>query len=197
MRQLSRIPCDSCRSVRRKEQTVMMTLVQETILALSSSLALSIVAKVTVTTTLGLLGFVISRRSRAAMRHAMLAATFGALLILPVAAVVAPPIRMVVQPVPAPPAHRAKAMGVPAVRRAGEVRDAGVVSRSAGFPWSALFVIGWITGIAFCLAPVAMGLWQVRALRRSAVEWPLGQSIADATARDVKIHRRVQVLLHD
>jgi hypothetical protein len=54
-------------------------------LAVSSSPAASIVAKVTVTTALGLIGAWLARRSRAAVRHALLAAAFGVLLVLPIA----------------------------------------------------------------------------------------------------------------
>ena len=70
----------------------MMTLM----FALSSSLAASIVAKVTVTTAFSLLAVWLARRSRAAVRYALLAAGFGVLLALPVASLVVPPLRIAV-----------------------------------------------------------------------------------------------------
>src|SRR5580700_12114598 len=74
----------------------MMPVVNGVMLAVSSSLAVSIVAKATVATALGLIGARLARRSRAALRHALLAAAFGVLLALPVASIVAPPIRIAV-----------------------------------------------------------------------------------------------------
>jgi hypothetical protein len=59
----------------------MMPLINAGMLAISSSLAGSIIAKVTVTTALGLVAARLARRSRAAVRHALLAAAFGMLLV--------------------------------------------------------------------------------------------------------------------
>jgi len=42
-----------------------------------------------------------------------------------------------------------------------------------------------------------MGLWQVRALSRTALPWRQGQSVVDKLAIDAGIHRRVEVLLHE
>ena len=74
----------------------MMPVINGVMLAMSSSLAASIVAKATVTAALGLIGTWLGRRSRAAVRHALLAAAFGVLLVLPIASVVAPPVRIAV-----------------------------------------------------------------------------------------------------
>jgi len=73
----------------------MIPLFNGVMLAVSSSLVLSIVAKVTVTTALALSGVRLARRSRAAVRHALLAAGFGVMLALPVVSIVAPPVRIV------------------------------------------------------------------------------------------------------
>jgi TonB family protein len=50
--------------------------------------------------------------------------------------------------------------------------------------------------MALFLLPVVMGLWQVRSLRRTALPWRHGQSVAERLALDAGIHRRVEVLLH-
>ena len=71
----------------------MMPAINEMMLAVSSSLAASMVVKATLLVTLGLIGSAIAGRSRASVRHCLLAATFGVLLLLPVAAILAPPVR--------------------------------------------------------------------------------------------------------
>ena len=77
----------------------MMSVLNAVMLAVSSSLAASIAVKATVTTALALLGVWLARRSRAAVRHTLLAAAFGVLLLLPIVSVVAPPVRIAVTPV--------------------------------------------------------------------------------------------------
>ncbi len=57
---------------------------------------MSALAKVTITTALSLIGVRLLRGSRAAVRHALLAGAFGVLLVLPIASVVAPPVRIAV-----------------------------------------------------------------------------------------------------
>src|SRR5438128_1079004 len=63
-------------------------------LAVSSSLAASIIAKVTVITALALLADWLARGSRAAARHALLAAAFAVTLLLPIASVLVPPVQL-------------------------------------------------------------------------------------------------------
>jgi TonB family protein len=169
-------------------------------LAVSSSLAAAIVAKATVATALSLASARLASRSRAAVRHALLAAAFGVLLALPIASIVAPPVRIAV-PAAAhqriEPAFAGVAGAItptaPAYARVGAM---SVVPRSAGFSPSALLFAGWIAGTALFLLPVVMGLWQVRSLRRSARPWRHGQPVVDGLALDAGIRRRVEVRLH-
>ena len=72
----------------------MLPEIRNTILTLSSSLAVTTLAKATVITTLGLIAAQLARRSRASVRHALLAVTFGALLALPAASILTPPVRI-------------------------------------------------------------------------------------------------------
>jgi TonB family protein len=169
-------------------------------LAVSSSPAASIVAKATVITALGLICARLARRSRAAVRHALLAAAFGVLLALPVASIVAPPVRIAV-PAAAQertvPAFAGAPIAISRVAPAhASVGVAPVVPRSAGFSPAALLLTGWIAGMALFLLPVVMGLWQVRSLRRSALPWLHGQSVMERLALQACIRRRVEVLLH-
>src|SRR5579863_4415298 len=60
-------------------------------------LAASIVAKATLTMALALMAVRVARRSRAAVRHALLAAAFAVLPMMPVASLIAPSV-----PIPVP-----------------------------------------------------------------------------------------------
>jgi TonB family protein len=173
----------------------MMPDVHEAMLAVSNSLAASIVAKVTATTALSLAVTTLAPRSRAAVRHTLLAAAFGVLLILPIASIVAPPVRIAI---PAAqdrnvPIH-ATALAIPRDQPAHS-GFTSVVSRSGPSLSSLLFAV-WIAGTVLFLVPVVMGLWQVRRLRRSGQPWPHGQAVAQSLALEAGIRRRVNVLLH-
>lgn len=179
------------------------------IFAAGSSLAASIVAKATIVATLGLLAASLARRSRAAVRHALLAAMFGVLLMLPLVSAVAPPLRIPVniaartRPVAtltaAPgaipltaPAH--PSIGVAPVVPPVVTRPAGR-QRGAALSLSTILLTGWIAGTVLFLLPVITGLWQVRRLRRSAAVWPPGISVIENLALDPGLRRRVDVLL--
>ena len=167
-------------------------------LAASSSLAASILTKVTVTTALALAATWIARRNRAAVRHALLAAAFGVLLVLPVVSIIAPPIRIAVRTAQSRSASRlAPAAAIPSAPAHLIDGVAPAAPPSAGPSLSALLLAAWLAGVALFLLPVAIGLWQVRSLRRSALVWQQGRSIAGKLALDAGIHRRVEVVLHD
>lgn len=114
----------------------MMSLINEAMLAVSSSLAASIAIKATIVTALALMGAWLARGSRAAVRHALLAAAFGVLLALPVASLVIPSIRIAVpdaaQQRTAPAFAAASAIPPVAPARAS-VGVAQAVPRSGGF----------------------------------------------------------------
>jgi uncharacterized protein (TIGR03435 family) len=176
----------------------MMPAINQITLAVGGSPAASILVKVTAATALGLIGAWLARGSRAAVRHALLAATFGVLLALPVASFVAPPLRIVLS---------AQERIVPVIATDGAVTlpfepapaSSGAASsnpRSARLTLSAILFAGWIAGAVLFLLPMALGLWQVRSLRRSGLPWRHGQSVVETLALDTGIQRRVDVLLH-
>jgi len=181
----------------------MMTAINGAMLAAGSSLAGLILVKVTVVAALGLAAAWLARRSRAAVRHALLAVTFGATLVLPIASTVAAPIQVTV-----PVAEGSRAAWplvvnttapIPPVTAEADGARVTPVSpqQSSTFSLSALLLAGWIVGTAVFLVPVMTGLWQIRSLRRSGLRWLHGQSIAETLALDAGIHRRVEVLLHE
>lgn len=181
----------------------MMTAINELMLAAGGSLAGLIVIKVTVVAALGLAVAWLARRNRAAVRHSVLAVTFGAMLVLPIASIVAPPVHVTVpvaevSRVAWPLVVNNPATISPDINASdGAHAPPAAPRQSSTVSLSLLLLAGWIFGTAVFLVPVMTGLWQIRFLRRSGLPWLDGQSIAEALALDAGIHRRVEVLLHE
>ena len=70
----------------------MMRILSEIAVTLSAFPAIALVAKATLVATAGLLSACFARRSRAAVRHALLASTFGVLLALPIVSLLVTPV---------------------------------------------------------------------------------------------------------
>jgi uncharacterized protein (TIGR03435 family) len=170
------------------------------LLAVSNSLAASIVAKATVTAALGLIGVWLTRRSRAAVRHALLAAAFGVLLVLPIASLVAPPVGIAIaarERIAPSPGDTGTISPIAPSQASATV--APVHPKSAGLSLSTLLFAAWLAGMALFLFPVTLGLWHVRSLRRTAVPWRHGQQLVDWLAAEGLVNDagidRVEVLL--
>ena len=163
--------------------------------------AASILLKVTVILALALAGTRLARHSRAAVRHVLLAASFGALLILPIASFVAPTVRIAmpaaVQEAIAPLDTEPIVEAAPTATAALSDGTAASPQSSKWLSFSVAFMGVWFAGIAAFLFPVILGLWQVRSLRRSASSWLDGRVAVQAIARDAGIRRNVDVLLHE
>jgi TonB family protein len=176
----------------------MKTLLTAYMLAASSSPAASILAKATVALTLGLAAAWLARKSRAAIRHALLAAVFLVLLLLPAVSIWAPPFRIAVRDTAPQQTAAAPQPTAAPVLSAG---PSGSISTPAGLRNEAstatLLLAGWMMGTAIFLLPLATGLWQVRCVRRSALPWRQGQLDAQQLAVDSGIHRRIEILLHE
>jgi uncharacterized protein (TIGR03435 family) len=159
-------------------------------------LAVSVLAKATLIVATGLMGSWLARGSRAAVRHAVLAASFAALLALPIASVVVPPVRVAVPVV--------RSVFVEAVDVAPQVASSNVsdVVPSEVSRWSlpsvaTLLLAGWFAGAVFFLLRMMVGLRQVHSLRRYGLPWRDGQNVVDRLAREAGVRRRVEVLLHE
>jgi bla regulator protein blaR1 len=180
----------------------MTQIVDSLLLLFGSSLAASILGKATLIAALGLMGAWLTRRSPAAVRHAVLAASLAVLLGLPIASILIRPVRIVL---PASTQEWAPPSLFPAPMDAaqaaapadGSVGVASAAPRWRGLSPSAILLAVWIAGAAFFLLRMIFGLQQVRALRRCGLPWRDGQSIVNQLALDAGIHRRVEVLLHE
>jgi uncharacterized protein (TIGR03435 family) len=176
----------------------MMPAIHAVALALSSSLAASVVAKATVTTALGLITARLARRSRAAVRYALLAAVFGVLLVLPVASLVSPPVRIAL-PVETGDGMKSSQfpMSIDAIPAVAPTDGSSTAPWPSRFSPSALWTMGWLAGALLSLLPMIAGLARIRSLRRSGLPWFDGQSVVDGLALETGIRRRVAVLLHE
>ena len=177
----------------------MMPEIDRAMLAVGGSLAASTIVKATVAPALALSGARLAYRSRAAVRHALLFAAFGVLLVLPIACIVSAPVQIAVPVATEAAPHSADGV-TPVSRQAPADAAMGVApstSQASTPSISALLLGGWILGIAIFLLPMALGLLQVRWLRRSGRAWPLGHPVVEHLALEAGIHRHVEVLLHE
>jgi TonB family protein len=168
--------------------------IEKVILAVSGSWALSTLVKATFVMTIGLGAAALAGRKRAAFRHALMAGLFGALLALPAVSALAPPVGIVLR--------AAQSQSTPAARVRGVASPVAAASMPASpeppqWRISEWLTVMWLAGIASFLLPVGAGLRRVFGLRRSALPWQDGQSLADGLARDVGLRRRVEVMLHE
>src|SRR5215469_18957054 len=180
----------------------MTQIIDGVMLLVNSSLAASILGKSTLIAALGLMGARLTRRSPAAVRHAVLAASLAVLLALPIASILIKPVRIALPASTqewAPPSLFPALMDAaqPATAMDGSVGAATAIQRWRGLSASAVWFAVWIAGTAFFLLRMTFGLQQVRALRQLSLPWRDGQSLVNQLALDTGIHRRVEVLLHE
>ena len=178
----------------------MWTGINNAMIAGSLSLAVATLAKATAIAALGLIGARMARRSRASLRHALLAVTFGALAALPLVSTLIPSVRIeapIAMQEPARMAAPPAGAALPALPEDAGISVAHATQAPPSLSVSALLFKGWIAGMALFLLPMAVGLWQARCLRKSGLPWRRGQSAADEVAARAGIRRRVEVLLHE
>jgi len=176
----------------------MMTVVIRMLLAASDSWTASIVAKATVTAALAFTAVWLAPRGRAATRHAALAAAFAVLLLLPLASVLAPPVRIAVAARVAADAPASPGDDAPAATAARHTAgDTPTVPAARSFSLSTILTALWGLGLSLSLLPLALSCWKVRQLCRSAHPWRAGQPTMHNLARDAGIRRNVALLLQD
>src|SRR5262245_24529983 len=164
------------------------------------TVAVSILVKATATLALFLAVTRFARRTRAAARHVLLAAAFAILLVLPIASMLAPPLRLTL-PIPLQGgANAAIADSVLTMIVESAVSPTPspppAVSRTDHRLLSSTALALWIGGALLFVGRFALGLRQMRTLRADARPLLSAQSIADAEVADVGM-RRVEVLGHD
>lgn len=171
-------------------------------LAVGDSLLMSIIAKATLIIMAALIGARMARRSRAAVRHALLASAFAVLLVLPAASLLFPTVPLVRVPLSAERTTESTVVlasdaSSPSARPVGVVPRALPPFPSIHFSATSLLRAGWLIGTLLFLLPLIVGLWQVRALCRQGQPWRDGELLARQLARAVGIRAHVEVILHN
>ncbi|PYR92225.1 MAG: hypothetical protein DMF84_14035 [Acidobacteria bacterium] len=180
----------------------MTEVLTQIVLVIGASTELSILAKATTILVLALLALWMSRRVPASVRSLVLASTFGILFVLPIAAVVTPPvalkvgtsdIRSEITGLSAGIGHGRDEHPVPpsSDRSASSARNRSPVSIRL------LLMTAWATGAVLFLAPVIETARRLRRMRRSARRWLNQETLVRTLSREAGLHRHVVVLLHD
>ncbi|HXT69103.1 MAG TPA: M56 family metallopeptidase [Vicinamibacterales bacterium] len=166
---------------------------------------LLILGKVTLVLASGLAAVRLARKSPAAVRHLLLAATFTVAAVAPVASMLAPTIDITL-PLPAPAASTSSSGVAGDVIQGAPKQTPGTASRGTIAPGTVpapsaplwVFVtIAWLTGTMLVLLPLTIGLRQMHHLRRTGLPWSRGRAVAAAIAGDAALRGRVDVMLHE
>ena len=176
-----------------------MTLLLNTLSSVMATWGSSLLVKATVTLVLTLLVVRLARRSRAAVRHLWLTAGFAVLLVLPLAPALDPSVRVEVIPVVVEEsiAEALAIEAIPVVAIAPSESAASPPVPRATPTGAEILVLLWLGGFLTCALPVAIGLVQVRRLRRRGLPWLDGQRVVSALAREADLRRSVDVALHE
>ena len=180
----------------------MTGMLAEAALVVSGSFAAALLAKVTVTMALALIAVRLARKSRAAVRHLLLAAAFAVVLVLPIASIVVPSVRVEIRPLGSTLGAEASATRpIDSVPSAGSTELTASTmeppGRSSAIRTSSLLVAVWAAGALLFLLPLIAGLWQMRRLRRYGLPWLKGRTLVDSLVSEARIRRSVDVLLHE
>ena len=180
--------------------TELVRLMLSTALAISGSWALAIIFKATLTLVAALSVAKLCVRSRASVRHLLFAATFGALLLLPLANAVVPAIVVEVSGAratvssPVGLVARDSTQHADVVRAATSSPDSG---KSIALSLQQTLVAAWFFGVVIFSVPIVLGLSQVRRLCRHGLPWRQGRSIIDGITVDAGVRKQVALLRHE
>lgn len=168
---------------------------------MTGSVVVSLLLAVTAIAGTSLLAARLAARSRAAVRHLMLAATVAVLAMLPIAAALPLSIQVHV-----PEASPSTNFVTPAVDVINDfVSDpaphvSAASTRVAASPTVTPANVAatlWVVGAIASLVPLLVGLIQIRVLRRSALPWREGGTLTKALAQSLGLRSSVDVLRHE
>jgi beta-lactamase regulating signal transducer with metallopeptidase domain len=138
--------------------------------AIGAVAPLAIAVKATVALLLAFALAAVARRQRAAVRHAVYAATFFFLLLLPLMAAFTPARPVVVRAV----APAVVQDGAPAVT---SEPAAPPVPMKSSLPIGSVVTVLYLLGVGLGAARLAIGLWRIRAIARRAEVWTVGNDV--------------------
>jgi len=177
-----------------------MNNLRETFVFIANSPELMVLLKTTVIIAAGLLTVWAYRSARASIRHLCLTCAFAVMLLVPVAALIAPSLRFEIadpklevtatQPVQGP---------VNIFQNTNNQRtDSGTsISAPVAFSWRKAIWMIWALGAALLLTRLALSLVRLRLTRRTGIpSLELNQMMRILTT-NAGMRRQVEVLLHD
>ena len=173
------------------------------VVTVGGSAVLSLVAKATVVTAFAVVAGWLARRRRAAVRHLIFVAAFAVLALLPAATALIPavpvPIRLVAMPATDAPRATPLNRTVEALTFVAGVPSGSRASGGISPVRSTFTVLPalWLAGAIWCLMPVALGLWQIRRVRRRGLPWREAQTMANDLARHARFGRPIDVVVHE
>jgi polysaccharide export outer membrane protein len=162
---------------------------------------LSLAFKATVLLGVALAAVGLAGRMRASRRHLLLASSFAALIALPVAATLIPAVAIPI-PIANAPDPTTNAAASLVVRERAQVspppsHGARRISASSAPSTTTILRGFWLFGAASILAVFGGSLWSLYRVRRSAVPWITGQTMAAAIAKEAGLNRSVTVIVHE
>jgi bla regulator protein blaR1 len=171
----------------------------DSIAALATSAAASLVFKATLVLTVGLLATAFARRARASVRHALLTSTLAVVLALPAGAALMPALAIFVPLVPPTPqvspaieVAQPRAMASPPV--VGGIQQ---IDRSALVSLRTIVVSTWAVGAAMLVGWLALAVWRLRRIRRTGLPWLEVRPLVNDLATRAGITRPVDLLVHE
>ena len=142
---------------------------------------LSLIAKATVVLTVGLASLWMIRRAPASRRSLLLSATFGILLVLPLATVAVPSFAVEIPTVSPTVSNPHVLRAVASAASAGDIErrgEAAARSLPARVTAQTILRAAWAAGLMLFMIPIVVMLWRAARLRRSAAPWPGRTSVA-------------------
>jgi bla regulator protein blaR1 len=179
----------------------MIRTISETLVAIGNSTELTLLLKSTLAVALGLTIAWLARSARASLRHLVLLATFVALVALPIAMMLVPPVGFEVQSAsPIASSVVSTTSQVQAVTTAPQAASESVSSANSSVislspRWFGFSI--WGIGIVLFLMSFGIGLWKLGRLRRSGLPWRESEDLLHNLAESAGIRRQVDVLTHD
>ena len=179
----------------------MKEVVADIVVAIIQSLDLSMAIKGTVVVGIGLAAVTMMQRTRASVRHLIMAGTFSALFTLPFALALVPEAVVITLPLAATQQSASPVVRLDVDGRA--VPGSVAASRSAGAAGARGVTLeeltrgAWAIGALAMLVPLCAALWRLGRIRRTSVPFLAGRDLIRSLAAEARIARPVEVLIHE
>ena len=181
----------------------MISTINEALVALSRWVELSILGKATIMLIIGLTVVKLAGRARASVRHLLLTATFATVFALPLVALAAPevlilvPVNRVAEPLTLSSSIPAPAVALEPATNATLPSRATPSSSSVAPSWITIARLVWMGGAILLLLQLTVSLRRLYRIRRDGLPWTERRELMQSLATECGIRRSVEVLLHE